>query len=262
MSDTSTATRFAAGDFSVGRVLNRTFSVLTGNFLTFFTVTTVASLPTVLLSESPTLMTSGSPTFTTRALSGENLTLTIGFLFLGMFVSIVLYTLSQAIVLFGAFQDMRGRPVSLVESLQVGLRRFFPIIGLAISTSFLAGLAIIFFIVPGLILFTMWFVATPVCVVERLGPFASMGRSRRLTKGYRWRVFGLILLLVLISVIVSPTLGAALGAMGNKFLVIIGSLVWSGIWGAFYAIAAVVAYHDLRAAKEGIDIEQIAAVFD
>jgi hypothetical protein len=31
---------------------------------------------------------------------------------------------------------------------------------------------------------------------------------------------------------------------------------------AVYAITAVVAYHDLRVAKGGIDIEQIAAVFD
>jgi hypothetical protein len=45
-------------------------------------------------------------------------------------------------------------------------------------------------------------------------------------------------------------------------LTLIGGLLWNGIWGAFYAIAAVVTYHDLRVAKEGTDIEQIAAVFD
>ncbi len=45
-------------------------------------------------------------------------------------------------------------------------------------------------------------------------------------------------------------------------LALVGSLIWNGIWGAFYAIAVVVTYHDLRVAKEGIDIEQIASVFD
>ena len=40
------------------------------------------------------------------------------------------------------------------------------------------------------------------------------------------------------------------------------SLVWSALWGAFYAILAVVTYHDLRVAKEGLDTDQIAAVFD
>jgi MFS family permease len=254
MTDTPVSTPYAEGDFSVGRVLNRTFSVLTRNFLTFFTVTAVASLPSVLLSQSASL----DPSMAT----GEDMALGVGLLLLGMFVGIVLYTLSQPIVLYGAFQDMRGRPVSLTESLQVGLRRFFSILGLAISMSLLMALGFIFFVVPGFILMSMWFVATPVCVVEQLGPFSSMGRSRRLTKGYRWRIFGLILLLFLISGIISPTLGLAMGAIGGKALVLIGALVWSGVWGAFYAIAAVVAYHDLRAAKEGIDIEQIAAVFD
>jgi hypothetical protein len=50
--------------------------------------------------------------------------------------------------------------------------------------------------------------------------------------------------------------------MGSATLTLIGDLLWNGIWGAFYAIAAVVTYHDLRVAKEGTDIEQIAAVFD
>jgi hypothetical protein len=38
--------------------------------------------------------------------------------------------------------------------------------------------------------------------------------------------------------------------------------VWNGFWGALYAIFAVVTYHDLRVAKEGVDTEQIAAVFE
>ncbi len=40
------------------------------------------------------------------------------------------------------------------------------------------------------------------------------------------------------------------------------NLIWSAIWTAFYAIVIVVTYHDLRVAKEGIDTEQIAAVFE
>ncbi len=47
-------------------------------------------------------------------------------------------------------------------------------------------------------------------------------------------------------------------------LTLAGGLLWNGnSGGAFYAIAAVVTYHDLRVAKEGTDIEsRIAAVFD
>jgi hypothetical protein len=253
MTDTAALAPYAEGDFSVGRVLNRTFELLTRNFIPFFTVTAVASVPSVLVAQGQTFEATSS---------GADIALGLGLMLLGLFLGAVLYTLSQAIVLFGAFQDMRGRRVSLVESLQVGLRRFFPVVGLAFCTSILIGFGVILLIAPGLIFATMWFVATPACVVERLGPFRSMGRSGELTKGHRWKILGLMLLLYLISLIISPSLGAALGIMGGKALVLLGTLIWSGIWGAFYAIAAVVAYHDLRVAKEGIDIHQIASVFE
>ena len=157
---------------------------------------------------------------------------------------------------------MRGREVSLAESLQVGLGRFLPILGMAFLVSLLAGLAILAFIVPGLMLATMWFVAAPACVVEKLGPWASMRRSRELTKGHRWKIFGLMIVLLLINGVAGSTITAALTAMGGSPLAMIGSVLWGGAFGAFSAIAVVVTYHDLRAAKEGIDIDQIAAVFD
>jgi hypothetical protein len=251
MTEASLPPRLALTDFRVGGVLNRTLSVLSRNFLTFFIVTTIAGLPTILLTQS--MVTDGTNRSAAQLL---------GLLLLGGFLAIVLYTLSQAIVLYGAFQDMRGRPVSLTESLQVGLRRFFPIIGLAISVSFAAMVGLMLFIVPCFILLTMWFVATPACVVEQLGPFKSMGRSADLTKGHRWKIFGLMLLVFLISAVASSMIGAISAVVGGPMLELIASVIWNGIWGAFYAVAAVVTYHDLRVAKEGIDIEQIASVFD
>jgi hypothetical protein len=248
MTDTMT-TRFAESDFRVGRVLSQTTTVLARHFPTFFAIAAVANLPTLLLfkdAQSP----SGD--------LGQ-----VGFLLiLGVVLSLVLSVVSQAVILYGAFQDMRGRPVNLVESLMVGLNRFFPIVGLAIVMSILVALAAIVFIIPGLILLTMWFVGTPACVVERRGPWRSLRRSSELTKGHRWKIFGLMLVLIVASALISPLVGLVSTAIGGKTLAFVGELVWNGVWGAFYAIAAVVAYHDLRVAKEGVDTEQIAAVFD
>ena len=108
----------------------------------------------------------------------------------------------------------------------------------------------------------MWFVATPACVVEQLGPSDSMRRSAELTSGYRWKIFGLMLVLLVISAVVTPLIDLTLEDMGGGAVPLIAGLIWNGVWGAFYAIAAVVTYHDLRVAKEGVDIAQIAAVFD
>ena len=49
---------------------------------------------------------------------------------------------------------------------------------------------------------------------------------------------------------------------GSTILVLLGTLLWGALWTSYYSIAVVMTYHDLRVAKEGIDIEQIASVFD
>jgi hypothetical protein len=249
---TDTSARFAESQFHVGAVLNRTSSVLSRNFLIFFVVTIVAYLP-LLLIPGAALEADPDP-----AAIGVSL----GLIVLGGFLTMVLGMLSQAVVLYGAFQDMRGRPVNLAESLKVGLRRFFPILGLAILMSIGMMLGFILLFIPGLILFAMWFVATPACVVEQLGPFRSMGRSSQLTKGHRWKVFGLFIVLLLISAVIGGGVNMLLRQMGSPVLTAIGSLVWNGVWGALYSIAVVVTYHALRVAKEGVDIDHIASVFD
>jgi hypothetical protein len=253
MTDASLSARFAEGDFRVGRILSRTSSVLSRNFLPFFIVTAIANLPGALLIKLSTDAATVAP---------EAAFQNVGMIFIGLILTVVLNVLCQAIVLYGAFQDMRGRPVNLVESLQVGFRRFFPIVGLAIIAYFLIMLGSMLLIVPGLILLTMWFVATPACVVEQLGPIKSMRRSSQLTKGHRWKVFGLILLVAVLGSVVVGVINLGFELMAGPILALISGLVLNGIWGAFYAIAVVVTYHDLRAAKEGTSTEQIAAVFD
>jgi uncharacterized membrane protein len=212
-------------------------------------VTAVAYLPTLLVVQAWTADESSS-------LAAAALVV------LGTLLAIVFNMLSQAVVLHGAFQHMRRRPVSLAESLKVGLARILPVVVLAIVEVMLIVLALLLFVIPGLIVFTMWSVAVPVCVVEQRGPIESLSRSSELTAGHRWKIFGLMLSLFVVSAVVSPLIDELLDAVAGTALMLIGSLVWNGIWGAFYAIAVVVTYHDLRVAKEGIDIEQIAAVFD
>jgi uncharacterized membrane protein len=173
----------------------------------------------------------------------------------------MLSTLSYAIILHAAFQDMRRRRVRLAESLNVGLRRFLPLIGLAFVAGFLVVLGLILLIIPGLILYTMWFVGVPACVVERRGPWTSLRRSRELTKGYRWKLFGLALLL-LVANLGGSVIQIVLTALAGPIVGVTGQLIWSGIWAAFSAIVITVTYYDLRVVKEGVDIDQIAAVFD
>jgi hypothetical protein len=253
------AGRFTQGDFRVGQVLSRAWRVFSRNFFTFIVVTGIASLPPILVQQP---LPGGPP----PADPFQN----FGLAMLALLVAMVFNALAQGTVVYGAFEIMRGRPINLAESAKVGLRRFFPIVGLAIVVSFLVGLASILLFFPGVMLYTMWFVATPACVVERAGVFRSMGRSRELTKGHRWKVFGLYLVILIPALIIGGIIGtvilrggaAAVNTALASTLGRIANLIWSAVWTAFFSILVVVTYHDLRVAKEGVDTDQIAAVFE
>jgi hypothetical protein len=90
----------------------------------------------------------------------------------------------------------------------------------------------------------------------------SLGRSRQLTKGHRWKIFGLFLLLYAMGMVTGLFIGGTSAALGGTPAAVTASLIWSAIWGSFSAVVIVVTYHDLRVAKEGINTEQIVAVFD
>jgi hypothetical protein len=244
--------RFAESDFRIGPVLTRSATILSRHFLIFFLIGVIANLPSVLLGQGGESLAT-SPTATSQ---GAVL------LIIGGLLSFVLSMISQAVMVHASFQAMRMRPVNLGESLKVGLSRVVPVFLLAILMGLLGGLAFLLLIVPGLIVMTMWFVSTPACVVERTGPWTSMKRSAALTKGHRWKIFGLLLLLVLLSLIVAGLMQVVLMQVGSTILVLLGTLLWGALWTAYYSIAVVMTYHDLRVAKEGIDIEQIASVFD
>jgi hypothetical protein len=250
---TDTSQHFAEGDFRAGRVLSRTFSVFSRNLLPFCLVTVIAALPNLLVF-TPGARVLNPATVTPGASAVR--------LLLGFGLAMVLNALSQAIVLYGAFEDMRGQPVHLMESLRIGLRRFFPVLGVAIGVAILTALAGILLLFPAFIVATMLLVAMPACVVERLGPGKSMSRSAQLTKGHRWKIFGLWLLAMFVSGVMQSVLTGLSRLIGGPTLAWIVFLAWSAVFGAFYAIMVVVIYHDLRVAKEGVDTDQIAAVFD
>jgi hypothetical protein len=250
MTNTTMSAPFAESDFRVGRVLARTATILLQHFVIFFLVGVVAATPTVLLTQR-TVIAGGAPSSNVFLMTG-----------IGILLATVLGTLSQAVMLHAAFQALRHRPVSLGDSLKVGLARFIPVLLLAIVLSFLVGIGFVLLIVPGFILLTMWFVGTPACVVERTGPWTSLKRSAALTKGHRWKIFGLIILLAMVNLIVSPLLQLELRQIGSGILSILVTLFWAALYGAYHSIAVVMAYHDLRVAKEGVDIEQIASVFE
>jgi hypothetical protein len=240
---------FVEGDVRMGRVLTRSFAVLWRNFLTFSAVMAIVSLPTYVMYQVAVM----PPYDRAWALQWSGA---------GIFLGLALTPLSQAIVLYAALQRMLGRPVDLGASIRVGLRRSLPILGVAFAVTLLGLLGLIALVVPGLIAFTRWFVAPSACVVDRLGVAASLRRSSELTSGHRWKIFGMLVVLIVAGLIAVSIIDWTCGRSYEGNLAFVVHVIWNGIWSALYTVFVVVLYHDLRVAKDGVETAEIAAVFD
>ncbi len=108
-----------------------------------------------------------------------------------------------------------GKQAEFGDCLRVALMKAFPVLGLTILWSLGVWLGMILFLIPGLILMTMWSVCIPALVSGETGVFGSFGRSRDLTKGARLKIFALLLLvLVAYYAMVSLLLGSVIGPAG------------------------------------------------
>jgi hypothetical protein len=226
-------------EFRIGDVLVKAWGALSRHFLTFFLLAGLSQVPAVLLAPGPRQY---------------------GRLFALLALNIVLSAFAQAVVVYAAFQDLLGKRVSATESLQRGLARFLPVIVLSIIMGLIVGVGFVLCFIPGLIAFAALQVALPVCVVERLNPFKCISRSTDLTSGHWWPILGVLAALLVVNLVVTGALTAALprGSLPSTLVV----LLWHMVAASYGSVFAAILYHDLRAVKEGIGIEQIAAVFD
>lgn len=155
------------------------------------------------------------------------------------------------------------------ESLRIGLRRWLPLLAATLLTSIGAVFGLIFCLVPGVWLFTVWSVTPAPVVTERMGAISAMRRSYQLVKGRFWQVLGAMALGYLLYFVASQVLSTvtavvtAVGTMGSGSVSFIPSTIGQIIVGIiatpFLAIITTIIYFDLRVRKEGYDLELMAA---
>ncbi len=233
-------TRPGAFDWGVGSAIATTFSVVFGNFVSFIGLALLIGIPSLVITLSGT---------------DELFPLLIDLL-LGQVVTITL--------IYGTVQSLRGRPVGIAECLRQGLGQLPAALGVAILSGLGFVIGLFLLVIPGLYLATLWAVAVPVVVIERAGIGGSFSRSAELTDGRRWRVFGALLVMGIVTTVITFIANVAMGealAEGQRPIVILQWAV-AAITQAFMSTLSGVLYYFLRRDKEGADIEAIASVFD
>jgi uncharacterized membrane protein len=247
----------AQQQFRLGAVIGRSFAVFFGNIVPFGILYLVVNAPSSIYAFTLAGQANADNDPGVRTLT---------------FVEVFLGLVAAAAVTYATVQELRGRRVGFGEFFGRGLAQGGAAIRVAILSGILLLLAFIALVIPGLVLYTMWWVAIPVAVIERPGAVESLRRSAELTKGNRWRVFALVVgflagvFLVAIGIAFVIVVVVELSAAGDRTLfdqlMAVTMWVWTALFMAGQAVLTAVSYYYLRVAKEGVGIDEIATVFD
>ncbi len=252
---------------SVGRVFSRAFGVMASNPVTMFGIS-------FLLGAVPSGVIGYLRQTMRGAVVDRYAAIGIGAISIASAViTLVLAMLVQGALVRATIAYNEGRRASLSESASAGLAVALPLLGLAILMGLGIGLGTILLLVPGVILFVMWSVASPALVEERIGIFDAFGRSSALTKGARWKIFGLELVVLVVIWLLSAILGVlilmtyGLGGLqavtrtGLPISWLILNAAFSTILTTFWGAVQTSLYVELRNWKEGPSARGLKDIF-
>ncbi|MHC4518958.1 MAG: hypothetical protein ACYTAS_10245 [Planctomycetota bacterium] len=275
---------------SVGRILDRSFMIYRRNFVRFITIVALIQIPVALISAVSMSFRGGGIPMTQEGSSeqtadeaetsirgslareGARSPNASGLAFWATMVSALLAVvgnmLSQAALTKSVSESYLNREITVGQAYRYVLPKLVTLIGASLSVGLIVGCGCLLLVVPGVI-FSLWFaLTTPCIVVEDCGVLGGMFRSKTLASGNLGKVFGLGLLVALLtwgSVLVIGRFGGlglamllgdnmVLRAFVGQVMAALGQILITPVGaGAFILL-----YYDLRIRKEGFDLEMLA----
>jgi hypothetical protein len=254
-----TAGEIVTGKLDIGRVIRRTFEVLGRNAALYFGLAFLFGAVPGVISGLLTVdrITAGGVIFTSPLYYVQIVVL----LFFSSFVAATAYDLALA--------DLRGTPRSIGEAIRNGLKLFLPLFAVNLLLYLACFVGFLLLVVPGFMILTAWCVAGPALIDERTGITQSFGRSGQLTRNNRWRIFGLMVLVIVAAMIIEGVVAAlgfatGFGAGALLFSVprMIGTAIINTLFTAVSLVGLAVLYAELRDLKQGVGAESLSEVFD
>jgi hypothetical protein len=229
-------------------------------------------------------VTTGTPNFVmTPAIASALFTLIVFGLIAGL-ISVLFLSVQIGSLVDAAAARYLGRETTVGGSFRAGLRVAPRIIGtglllfvllalgwfvlvvvflitqnaLVVTLGILAGLIVTVFV------FASWLVAPVVATVESIGSIQAVRRAWWLSKGHRWRILGLQILLAVLQAVLSTLISfifvaafisdSMLRFALQNIVNVVATVLWAPVeWGTFTIL-----YFDLRVRKEALDL-QLAA---
>ena len=248
--------------FAVGAVLADSLSVLGRNWVTF--------LPLSLIAFAPFAIIKVSFDATAFKLGFRSEYFGVEFDSLGLIDNVVIMLCAAWLgggFAFGVVNTLRGTYASHWEIVRavVPIMPLLLLVVLVLLLVVLAGLVLL--VVPGLVFLAALFVTLPAAAMERIGPLRALSRSWHLTRGWRWQIFGLVTIVLVVGVVADELVCLATGVCYNPWqtdsaLAFCIDFTVGILLGALEATVVAVSYYHLVVLKEGSETSVVASVFD
>jgi Membrane domain of glycerophosphoryl diester phosphodiesterase len=251
---------------AVGEILDAGFRLFRHRFGTLVACVLVPVVPLTILGTIVTASTDENA-FDVNAPASDS-----GAALAGTLISVFLQSAGAALAVAACFQAISaaylGERSGAGESLRYALGRFVPLIIAYIVVVLITIPGFFLLLIPGIWLSIKLCMSFPAVVFERAGPFRSIGRSWRLTRGNWWRIFGTLIVVFLIAFVVNFALTAVLGIVAGTsdsiselafaLLVTLVTLLTYMLTYPLWAAVMTVIYYDLRVRNEGFDLQLLA----
>ncbi len=201
----------------------------------------------IYVEQAPVLMPAAAVVFVFTGIIGALLVAAGGGLtLLALLVDLVATTLFTGMIVELVADVRDGRRDASVRRM---LEAVTPVLGQLILVGIVAYvtivIGIILFVLPGLVLLTIWAVFAPVVVLERPGGLKALGRSRELVRGNALRVFAVIFVFTILVVILAGAIEVAAASAGTG-AGIIARVVVGVLTAPLSALGSAVLYFELR----------------
>ena len=152
-----------------------------------------------------------------------------------------------------------GERIGVGAAMRESARRFGTLWGISLISNLAMAVGVLLLVVPGIIVAVGWMPASTAAMAEGKTAFDALDRAWQLTRGSRWRLFGLlciavaaVFVLALLVVVAGVVLGLTLGLETGRT---VGELTAAPLFAwsiqAITTVGAAAAYTALRRAAEG-----------
>jgi Membrane domain of glycerophosphoryl diester phosphodiesterase len=258
----------------VGDLLDEVFGLYRRNFRLFVGIVAVLTIPQTIVSlifalhSTAAVFVKHGPN--NYSFHGDAFFQSLAFAVPSLVISILFAQLITAALARAISEKYLGHDVSVKQAYaSIGMATLITLVLALLRLGITLIVGFFFLIIPFFYFLVRYAFITPVIVLEGTGVRKAFSRSAELVRGSWWRVFGILLLLVLIVAVIGFVLLFVLGAVLSRILVLnhsTGGIIWTQIISAIVGIfiqpielaTVVLLYYDLRIRKEGFDLEVAA----